>query len=205
MVGELRLDKVDKHGNINMLAISSIIEYLQENQTIILPVDGIYCTAAKLNTDNFLRFREMDMENILVMVRDFKDLEKYSRICKKEYDFLHRLWPDDVYVRLHSNLEGGIESDFFFYIPKTGYLLEILNNIDEPMMCSFRNNDKHKPYYSEHDIKEHYSDIADNMIIIHQYCKEHLCPTLIDIRNEKIQIICKGRVDDEDIKSLYYL
>lgn len=205
MSQELKVDKVDKHGNINMLAISSIIQYLQEDKCIILPVDGIYSTAAKLSEENYHKFLEMGMDNILVMVKDFKQLEKYSSLRKREYDFLHRLWPDDVYVRLHSNFQGGIETDFFFYIPKTVYLIDILRNVDQPVMCSFRHNDKQKPYFTEQDIKEQYSDIADTMLIINQYCKEHLSPTLIDIRNERIQIVSKGRVDDEDIKSLYYL
>ncbi|MFW6365815.1 MAG: Sua5/YciO/YrdC/YwlC family protein [Spirochaetota bacterium] len=205
MSEELRFEKVDKHGNINMLAISTIIRYLQEDRTVIIPVDGIYCTAARLNESNYFKFNDMELDNILVMVKDFKDLERYSRIHKREYDFLHRLWPDDVYVRLHTNLESLVETDFFFYIPKTEYLREILHSINTPLMCSFKNNDKNKPYYSVKDIKEQYSDIADNMLIINQYCKEHLSPTFIDIRNERIQIVTKGRVDDEDIKSLYYL
>ncbi len=205
MSDELRFEKVDKHGSINMLAVSSIIEYLRENKCIILPVDGIYSTAAKLNRHNYEKFLQMGMQTILVMVKDFRDLERYSYIKKREYDFLHRLWPDDVYVRLHSNFEGGIETDFFYYIPKTEYLLDILHNIDEPIMCSFKQNDNQKPYFSEDDIREQYSDIADTMLIINQYCKEHLSPTFIDIRDEHIQIVFPGRVDDEDIKSLYYL
>ncbi|MDA3900506.1 MAG: hypothetical protein PF637_08305 [Spirochaetes bacterium] len=201
----LVVDKTDKHGNIDTIVLSNVKQYLLQGKCIILPVDGIYSTAALLTEDNYLKFQKQGFTDIFVMIKNFAELERCSRIEKQEYDFLHRLWPDDVYVKLHSMFEESFNTDFYYYIPKTGYLKTLLNQVEQPIMYSFKSDRKSKPYYSVTDLKRNYSRVADQMLIINQYCKEHLSPTFIDIRNKKIQIDSPGRVDDEDIKSLYYL
>ncbi|HRX14802.1 MAG: hypothetical protein JXK07_13270 [Spirochaetes bacterium] len=201
----LVVEKTDKHGNIDTIVLSDVKQSLLAGKFVILPVDGIYCTASILSEKNYFKLSDQGFTDIFVMIKDFSDLERYSRIEKKDYDFLHRLWPDDVYVKLHSTFEESFDTDFFYYIPKTGYLNTLLNQVDQPIMYSFKNNRKSKPYYSITDLKRAYSRVADRMLIINQYCKEHLSPTFIDIRNKRIQIVSPGRVDDEDIKSLYYL
>lgn len=205
MSGGIVLDKTDKHGNIDAVALHSIKENLLNNKFVILPVDGIYVTAALLSDKSYRKFLSNGALDLYLMVKNFTELERYSRIDKKDYDFLHRLWPDDVYVKLHTQLEGAFQSDFFFYIPKTEYLLTLLKEVDQPIIFSFQNNLKNKPVFTVDEIREKYARIADQMLIINQYCKEHLSPTFIDIRDQQIQIVNKGRVDDEDIKSLYYL
>ncbi len=175
------------------------------DEPVIMPVDGIYCTVGILSERNIDLFQSVDFDNLFLMVRDYRDLEKYAMVTKREYDFLHRLWPDDVYVKLHANSNYLPGTEFYYYIPKIAYMQNLLMSLKTPLLFSFKTNNNYKPFYKPDELDRCYCTIARSILILRECCKEHLTPTFIDIRHEDITIVNKGRVSVEDIKSLYYL
>lgn len=197
--------KTDKRGKVSRDVHLFLLERLMSDEPVIMPVDGIYCTVGVLSENNLRLFQEVEFDNLFIMVRDYRDLEKYSKIGKREYDFLHRLWPDDVYVKLHSNTDCLPDTEFYYYIPKIAYMQNLLNSLKTPLLFSFKRNSNYKPFYKPDELDKNYCSIAKSILILREYCKEHLTPTFIDIRHEEITIVNRGRVAIEDIKSLYYL
>jgi hypothetical protein len=59
--------------------------------------------------------------------------------------------------------------------------------------------------FRENDIIETFTGTANLIILIKEFCKDHIPPSVADISDGSLRIIKEGRVQSEDIKSLYFL
>ncbi len=202
----IHLKKMKKDGSIDAASFKRIRNALKEEQILILPVDCIYGYASILH-EKIVHILEKltgeDEGEIIRLISSFKMLDDIALIDKLEYDFLHRIWPGELTVKLkdHGNLKRAIP----LRMPKSRFVLDIIRSIDEPVFFSpLKDSSSNLVYRKKHLLSE-FSARADLLLVVDEFCKEHAIPTYVDVSNGALKIILEGRISAEEVKSLYFL
>ncbi|MGL4368878.1 MAG: hypothetical protein ACRCUT_04295, partial [Spirochaetota bacterium] len=100
----VRIRRLKKDGSADRAVYQSVISVLSGGSTVVLPVDGIYGLAAVPGKD----YVPPDMGSGAAdfLINEFSLLEGRAKITKAEYDFLMRIWPDEISVILDT-CNGG--------------------------------------------------------------------------------------------------
>jgi tRNA A37 threonylcarbamoyladenosine synthetase subunit TsaC/SUA5/YrdC len=205
----IKIKKLKKDGTIEEDTQAEIIKHLKADKLMLMPIDGIYGVVAVWNDKNLKRIEALPYytNDSICLISNFSMLEKHAEISKKDYDFLHRIWPDQVVVILKKKYARSNHELKYIKIqmPRSQFLHDIIDGVEDPLLYINVLKPNKKPYCKKKELKEMFAETTDIMVIIDEWCKSHLMSTLIDIRNNELHVLHEGKVAIDEIKSLYFL
>ncbi len=202
------LKKLKKGGVLNSEASWKVIRSLSNGNVIAMPIDCHfgYVGAADTGAEKkILELSEMDDSRIVRLISSFKMLEKIAVIDKFTFDFLHRVWPGDVIVKLKRKNPLKKSDSLFVLTPKNRYILEIVETIRRPMLFVKGHSQGKFLKSSNRILISKYKKNSGLILIIDELCKEHPPPTILDLSGKELVIIQEGKISSDEIKSLYFL
>ena len=200
---QITIKKLKKDGSIAEEYIEFVASQLNENKSVIIPVDSIFGILSQKEEMILNLIPEKEREEVPVrLISSFKQLDEIATIDKLQFDFLHRIWPGEIVVYLHKKDDSGTVP---VRIPKNIYIQDIIGKIDHPIYFSCLFKKDHNLLFKKKEVLKKYSKIVDTIIIIDEFCKDHTIPSKIDISKGELEILYEGRVSSEEIKSLYFL
>jgi tRNA A37 threonylcarbamoyladenosine synthetase subunit TsaC/SUA5/YrdC len=202
------LKKLKKGGVLNSEASWKLIRSLSNGNIIAMPIDchfGYVCAADTGGEKKILELSDMDDEKIIRVISSFKMLEKIAIIDKFKFDFLHRVWPGDVIVKLKRKVPTKKSDSLYVLTPKNRYILEIVETIRRPILFVKGYSKGKFIKASNRILLNRYKKNSGLVLIIDELCKEYPSPTILDLSGEELVIIEEGRISSDEIKSLYFL
>lgn len=203
------IKKIKKDATIDRSDVDSLTYEINNDKLLVFPIDGIYGLLMKYNRNNLTRMRKIFCNDCnpdyFFITSAFSIIEQIADVNKQQYDFLHRIWPDEINVVLDGNESNGFNKKVEIRIPKYQFLIDILDGVNEPVIFMPIISKKGKKVYRKKDILTLYEDKADLIVYFSDWNRLHQDPTVIDIRLDKLDVINSGRVSIEEIQSLYFL
>lgn len=202
----IELKRQKKDGSLDQKIINAIVANLYNKKIILLPVDCIYGFIglfSKENEEKICKISGLEEESLVRLISSFRMLDGIAQIGKLEFDFLHRIWPGEITVYL--NKPGLRKQIVPVRMPRSKYMLDIISLIDHPLYYGIVPSEEQWHIYDKQRLIKKYKNLADMLVLIDEFCKEHSEPSIVDISKGSIEIINNGRVASEEIKSLYFL
>jgi len=198
--------KLKKDGSIPSVCVENIIRALKSGELIIMPIDSVYGIVGLRRDDiidEIINITGEPLDDIEIVISNFKMLEEMALVDKFVYNFLKRVWPGEVIVQLKNRVCES-DSNLYMRMPRHKYILDIVNGVGVPIVYMPARSSVRKMIFNDKDIMKRFKDIC-SILIISEFNKNHSLPTLIDVSCDKLSIINEGRVSAEEIKSLYFL
>ncbi len=135
--------------------IGLIAGFLKAGKTIVYPTDTIYglgCSASEKSAiDKIYRLKKRTAgKPLLVLISDFKMLEKYFKTDKKQRAYLRKIWPGKVSVILNKKkvlpdyVSAGMASAAV-RLPKSGFLTKMIKELNRPVVSTSLNQSGREP------------------------------------------------------------
>jgi len=201
------IKKTRKDGSLEREVVCRVVDNLKEGSIIVLPVDsvfGILAVAKNGNEKKMVKVFGERGDNVVRLINSFKMLDELASYDKTEFDFLHRVWPGEVVVRLRSKLGRNGSRIIPVRFPKNKFIQDIISQVDQPLLFGAGIHFRKKRGLRIKDIYRKYQK-ADMIILVEEFCKKHPFPTIIDVTEGALNIIDEGRISADEIKSLYFL
>ncbi len=203
------IKKLKKDGSLPDDIIARMVESLRANALVLLPVDNIYAIAAiasPANEKSISQSIKNPRKRYVRLISSFRMLDDMAVLTKNDYDFLNRVWPDEITVimkRKNAELSGETIGVRF---PKSKFLQSIITAVDAPIIFShlYRSFTR-SALYKRADLETVCRGQVDRALIVEELCKKHPQATIIDISGRSIAVVRTGRVSAEEIKSLFFL
>ena len=192
----IRIKHLRKDGSADPESVRPVIACLREGGSALLPIDGIYGVVRK---SGFGAAFPSDLEYI---VCDFGLLEKRAKYSKADYDFLKRVWPDEVSVLM--NAQNG-PLPVMCRMPQSPVSRDIVQQSGGAVDFRPLLNEKGKPRYKLSELENDSTESVDLVFLVDEWCKSHMMPTVIDIRPPIPKLVRTGKVAMDEISSLFYL
>lgn len=198
----IRIKRLKKDGSVDRNDLLTVASALKNGERVALPIDGVYGLAHIPDGKNSENTPHKKTESEYI-VDEFGVIEKWAKFDKSDYDFLKRVWPDEVTVLLKSRVDG--EEPVRVRMPQTQATKELLSLSGGVLEFTHLLNDKGKPFYKKADLEIAVNGHARTFLLIEEWCKSHPLPTVIDIRNGSLKLVRNGRVSIDEISSLFFL
>ncbi|OGU75139.1 MAG: threonylcarbamoyl-AMP synthase [Ignavibacteria bacterium RBG_16_34_14] len=178
-----------------------------EGTIFIHPTDTIYGFAANpfneeaVNKIDKIKQRPSSKKYIL-LINNIDNLLTYADIhSEKHLDFLLSIWPNPVSVVLKLNKKTSKILDIetaAFRIPNNRFCLKLLDTIKMPVISTSVNRSNEKPLFDPIMIRDEFGSDVDtifytNKKLMHEYS------TLIDLTNNKMNLIREGKIKFDDL------
>lgn len=202
----ITLRKLKKDGSIDSRAYERILYHLRQGDPVIYPVDWIYgvMVAAPARTPGEMESLSNEKsERITTLISNFKMLDGLVTMDKLQFDFLHRVWPGEITVHLRQKEKNLLPMPV--RIPRNKFQLELISDLGSPVFFSTLYEQKGKKIYREKDLISKFSGHVGLIVIINEFCKNHVKPSVVDVTGGDLRILYEGRVPEDEIKSLYFL
>ena len=201
----IKIKKLKKDSSIDPELIKSMTDVFAAGGAVLIPVDCMYglLVSPKITEKNNLIVNNAFnlSEESTLLISNFKMAGAAVEIGKHDFDFLHRIWPGEINVSMKSKKENSAVT---MRMPRSKYIHDFINKIGSPVLFIPAECIK-KKIFREADIIKTFTGSVHLIIIIKEFCKEHIPPSMVDISGGSLRIIKEGRVQSEDIKSLYFL
>jgi tRNA A37 threonylcarbamoyladenosine synthetase subunit TsaC/SUA5/YrdC len=200
--------RVKKDGSLDRNIVDHVVNRLKRGEFVVMPVDSVFGIAgiAKKKTEGEIsRFYGENEDDFVRIIASYRMLDEIACIDKPEFDFLHRVWPGEVAVRLKR--KGGNENEnstITVRYPKNKFIQDIIIKVNHPLVFTACLKSRNKRKFKINDICNKYHK-AGAILLIEEYCKKHPGPTLIDVTRGDLIIENEGKIPAEEIKSLYFL
>ncbi len=202
----IELKKLKKDGSIDHKILKLVVSALEKGHFVVLPVDCIYGIVAPFTPHAGIEIRKLsghDDHEIERLVSSFKMLDMVADIGKLEFDFLHRIWPGEIVVRLRQ--QGHTNRTVPVRMPRTLFMQELIAGMDSPLFFTPACGQGGGHVYKKSDIISRFKTKSDYIVLVGEFCKEHNEPSVVDISSGTLSIVNEGRISAEEIKSLYFL
>ncbi|MBN1500894.1 MAG: Sua5/YciO/YrdC/YwlC family protein [Spirochaetes bacterium] len=205
----LIIKKLKKDSTIDSEMSESICDSLIRQKLLVFPVDAVYGLLCVFSSENLRKCEDLvksaAIKNRPVIVTNFNMLEQTAAITKKEYDFLRRIWPDEINVILNGNTANGYSEKVETRIPRFQFILDILSQTSKPLLFFPLTGANGRTIFRKKDITDKFSSCTDSIIYLNEWSRTHVSPTVIDISSGSLEIVEKGKIALEEIQSLYFL
>ena len=197
-----------RDGSIDKKYIERISSAIVIGGIVVMPTDSVYALVG-LDTPqaqkSILELTHRTDSNLVRMISSFKMLDQIAVISKYDYDFLNRIWPGKVSVALQKG--GDIQGDQLISVrfPNPRFFIDIIEDAGKPLILSNAINGSGAYIFDKTDIIETYKNSVDMIVIVEELCGMHPLCTHIDISQNNLNVISKGKISQEEISSLYYI
>lgn len=181
--------------------IDLIVDCLKRGQVIAYPTDTVYglgCDAGNIEAIKKINKikGEKGKKPLLVLISDFKMLQKYCFFNQKQEEYLRDVWPGPVTVILKrkpilpTELTGGLNS-IAVRLPKNDFLIKIIKAAGFPLVSTSLNKKGEKPLLDVNNLEKHFKYPPD--LVIDAGAAKRIKPSkLIDLRDiENVKILRK--------------
>ena len=196
----IRIRRLKKDGSADRKLYLPVIDALRSGSAVIMPVDGVYGVAAVPSGDE-RRCAELHPSTEL-LVTELSVLEPKILISKREYDFLKRVWPDEVTVTIAPS--DGIDP-VHARIPANPVNRDIIAGAGGLVFFAVLTGKNGKAISKKSELLGCAERCSAHAMFIDEWCKSHPLPTVVDIRGGGLSHVRKGKVSIEEIQSLYFL
>ncbi len=203
----LPIKRIRKDGSLDSETVLRIASILRGGNLVAMPVDSVFglicicCSETERLMDSL--FAERD-EDVVRMVSSYRMLYDIAEIDKAEYDFLRRVWPGEVIVRLRKKNNPGSGSTIPVRFPRNKFVQDIIAETERPLLFGSTLKFRKKRPFKRTDVFDKYHK-ADLIVCIEEFLKKHPFPTVVDVSGGDLDILSEGRISAEEIKSLYFL
>jgi len=182
--------------------IDLIVDYLKRGQVIAYPTDTVYglgCDAG--NAEAIKKINKIKEEKtnkpLLVLMSDFKMLQKYCFFNQAQEKYLRDVWsadakamadkPDPVTVILKRKpilpyeLTGG-QNSLAVRLPDNDFLIKIISEAGFPIVSTSLNKKGERPLTNVENLEKYFKYLPD-LVIDAGECKRTKPSKLIDIRD----------------------
>jgi len=167
------LDKADS-------LVSAAARSLQEGRILVLPTDTIYglsCRADdKAAIKKILRLKKRDVMKtaLVVLVGSLAMLKKYVFLSPRQEELLRRYWrnnkrPTTVILRHRNQLPHeltGSSDGLALRLPKSDFLIKILNRVGVPLVSTSLNISGEEPIYSLEEILDKFPSAGKDISLM---------------------------------------
>ncbi|MCX7610661.1 MAG: L-threonylcarbamoyladenylate synthase [Ignavibacterium sp.] len=177
----------------------------------IYPSDTIYVFGANpFNSNAFKKISSIKKINLLEdythLVDSLDTLLKYVEIKNENYyDFLMKIWPNPISVIMKLNTQTrkiyGLEK-LPFRIPNNKFCLKLLETLRMPLLSESVNHFGKDPLNSYDIIIQEFSKDVD-AIFYSEKKSYFLKPTVIDLSDDKPNLLSEGKLKFEEILKQY--
>ena len=196
----VRIHRLKKDGSADRSLYLPVLTELLLGNAVIMPVDGVYGVAAIPSRDETAVSASSVPAEILI--NDLASLSSHATFSKQEYDFLHRVWPDEITVMLAASGKAG---SVYARMPASPVARDIIAESGGILFFSTLAGKNGKAVSGKKDLLQCAGKCGSSLLIIDEWCKSHVLPTVIDIRGGKLALVRKGKVSLEEIQSLFFL
>jgi L-threonylcarbamoyladenylate synthase len=155
--------------------IGLIAGFLKEGKVIVYPTDTIYglgCLATdKKAVAKIYRIKKRAKKKpLLVLIADFKMLNKYFKVDKKQAAYLRKIWPGKVSVILNKkttlpdDVSAGL-SNVAVRLPKSEFLTKMIKEAGAPLVSTSLNLSGKKPLDQIGDLTRHFPGAGIDLAI----------------------------------------
>jgi len=207
----ISIKRLRKDGSLNKVIIDRIIRSINNAQIIVLPVDNIYSIIGLPIIEVKDRIKELIKtpdHHFDMIISSSRMLDEIAFFTKRDYDFLNKIWPGEVTVYLKAKeikKKKGFITDVAVRYPKTKFLLEVMKQINRPLLLTNASISSTPPIFDKKEIVKTFNKTADLIIIVDEICKKYPLPTVIDISSGELKIKREGKVSFGEIESLFFL
>jgi L-threonylcarbamoyladenylate synthase len=172
--------------------VDLIVDYLKRGQVIAYPTDtvcGLGCDAG--NAEAIKKINKIKEEKInkplLVLMSDFKMLQKYCFFNQEQEKYLRDVWPGPVTVILKrkpilpAELTGG-QNSLAVRLPDNDFLIKIISGAGFPIVSTSLNKKGEKPLTNVENLEKYFKYLPD-LVIDAGECKRIKPSRLVDIRD----------------------
>ncbi|RPI91746.1 MAG: hypothetical protein EHM32_10215, partial [Spirochaetales bacterium] len=127
------IKKLKKDGSLPDDVIGRVTESFRANSMVLLPVDNIYAIAAIASSENEKRISRSVKNPHKLYVRlisSFRMLDDMASLSKNDYDFLNRVWPDEITVILKRKNAERPGDTIGVRFPRSRFLQSIITAVD---------------------------------------------------------------------------
>lgn len=197
--------RLKKDGSIDDTYVNSIVNDLIDGKLVLFPVDGIYGIVGIKPYTN-MEVAELIPGESVILVSNYLMLDKIAKYDKDQYDFMKRIWPDEINVILYDKTS---EDKICLRYPHLKYIQEIIDNVNQPLFFTMfyiegKSTSKKQRLYKKSDLMKYFS-YFDRTVIIDEFCKNRVEPSVVDIAENTLNIIYSGKVSAEEIQSLFFV
>lgn len=195
-----RIRRLKKDGSADRAFYLPVLEELLLGHAVLMPVDGVYGVAAiPSKGETAVSASSVPAE---ILINDLASLSSHASFSKQEYDFLHRVWPDEITVMLNASEGSG---SVYARMPANPVNRDIIAGAGGILFFSTLVGKNGKAVSGKKDLLQLAEKCGSRLMIIDEWCKVHVLPTVIDIRGGKLAQVRKGKVSLEEIQSLFFL
>ena len=195
-----RIRRLKKDGSADRTLYLSVIEALCGGAAVVMPVDGVYGVAAVPAAEEKSCVSLHPRTELLV--NELSTLEPAIMITKREYDFLKRVWPDEVTITIAPS--NGIDP-VHARIPANPVNRDIIEGAGGMLFFAAFSGKNGLSLSRKKDLLEMACRCGGHAMFVDEWCKAHPLPTVVDIRGGGLSHVRKGKVSIEEIQSLYFL
>jgi L-threonylcarbamoyladenylate synthase len=181
--------------------VDLIVDYLKRGLVIAYPTDTVYglgCDAG--NAEAIKKINKIKEEKtnkpLLVLMSDFKMLQKYCFFNQEQEKYLSDVWPGPVTVILKrkpilpAELTGG-QNSLAVRLPDNDFLIKIISEAGFPIVSTSLNKKGEKPFTNVENLEKYFKYLPD-LVIDAGECKRTKPSRLVDIRDiDNIKVIRK--------------
>jgi len=187
--------------------IDLIVDYLKRGLVIAYPTDTVYGLGCDANNAEAIKKinkikEEKTNKPLLVLISDFKMLQKYCFFNQEQERYLHDVWPacaggpGPVTVILKRKpilpveLTGG-QNSLAVRLPDNDFLIKIISEAGFPIVSTSLNKKGEKPFTNVENLEKHFKYLPD-LVINAGECERTKPSRLVDIRDiNNIKVIRK--------------
>lgn len=197
----ITVEKLKKDGTIDSAIIKKVEAIINNGGSVVMPVDCVFGSIELYAGPDIHGEEDIHEFAPVVLISNFRMLEKMCDVAKPEFDFLHRIWPGEISAKIKSRHKKN--SCMLIRMPRSRFVKDVIERLGRPLYFRFA-TERNRAIFNEDALVKKYVSKAAMILIIEELCKEHVFPTIIDISGE-LKVLAEGRISSEEIKSLYFL
>lgn len=196
---------------INETELKIVTQALNENKLIVFPTETVYGIAGNaLNVeviDKLFQAKKRDYSKpFSLMLSDINKIKDIAYVSADEEKIINKFMPGPITLILKkrdciSNLATASRDTVGVRIPDHAIALSILKSIDYPLATSSANISGRA---NNSDIEDIINDLANyvDVFIKGNISNNLLASTVVEIKNNEINILREGIISEQDIKKI---
>jgi tRNA A37 threonylcarbamoyladenosine synthetase subunit TsaC/SUA5/YrdC len=203
----ISIRKVRKDGSIDRNVVDGLVRRIKNGEMVAMPVDsvfGLIGIAREMTEEDIGRNCGENREDFVRIISSYRMLDQIASVGKSDSDFLHRIWPGEVTVRLKIKIPKRDNQSIPVRFSRNRFVQDIISKVDHPLVFTSSLRFRRQRRFRIDDIYNKYK-MATAILLIEEFCKKHPYPTIINITGGELAIENEGKIAADEIKSLYFL
>jgi L-threonylcarbamoyladenylate synthase len=183
-----------------------IVEYLANGGIAVMATDTLFalsCDATSLDAiDRLYAIKKRDKEKKLpVFFHSLDHVREYCQVPNIAEKLAKHFWPGKLTIILPNKNLQSFSEDIAVRVPGSSDILSIVKDLGRPIIGTSANISGCRNLYDIEEIEAKFSE-TNIAIFIGKTEISKVQSTIVDIRNDKIEVIREGAVSVEEIEKV---